>query len=200
MTKLDQTSILSMGMSCSMSLIGGCWLAAASSALPSDWWMEVCQRSVLFEYWHNVILTSSWHRSDITNVTSSHSQAITPHNYQIQQLWERDISDSFPSHRQNKDYCSKVESKYFLNCYTLTPVAIMMLGQWVTHSYFTHYLLTPAQTRQIFINIITADKSSAHSSSGLSHKGQSQFLASDVKWWLLGPVMRRQLGQLVAAR
>ena len=150
MTKLDQTSILSMGMS----LIGGCWLAAPSSVLVSDWWMEECQRSVLLVYWHNVILTSSWHRSDITNVTSSHSQAITPNRYNnYDGSWISVTHIQATDYRQNKDYCSKTRVKIFPQLLYFDPI-MMMLGQWVTHSYFTHYLLTPAQTRHRSLSIL----------------------------------------------
>ena len=127
MTKLDQTSILSMGMS----LIGGCWLAAPSSVLVSDWWMEECQRSILLVYWHNVILTSSWHRSDITNVTSSQSQAITLNRYN-----NYDGSWISVTHIQATDKTKitvlKLESKYFLNCYTLTP-EWCWASEWLIH-------------------------------------------------------------------
>ena len=100
--------------------------------------------------WHNVILTSSWHRSDITNVTSSHSQAITPNRYNN---YEGSWISVTHIHRQNKDYCSKTWVKIFPQLLYFDPI-MMMLGQWVTHSYFTHYLLTPVQTRHRSLSIL----------------------------------------------
>ena len=110
--------------------------------------------------WHNVILTSSWHQSDITNVTSSHSQtqpAITLHQIQaiVVRLWEL-LSLTHSWDRQNKDYCSKL-SQNISRIVILWPQPIMMTP--VSDS-FIFYTLSTHQYQpdiQIFINI-TGDK------------------------------------------